>query len=266
MTDEGVKYETFGNTTELPAADADGAKLVGEYYVDNQVFKQEQNGEKIEYKLDPENRTRETISKGNTASTVISHYDGPGGTLAWTSEESGKKWTRNIPGIDGALTAIEYSGEETKPVLQLHDLNGNIVAEAAVSETATKLLKTYNSTEFGVPTSKEPPPKYAWLGTAGIAGELPSGVITQDGVTYVPQTGRPLQTQPVELPLPVNVDEPYERPNADGAERDSTISALRVAEYWAARHAAEAADATKKPPTAAKTRNMVITSINAKSG
>jgi streptogramin lyase len=212
ITDPGVAYETFGNTTELPASDAGGSTLTSEYYVDNQVYKQEQNGEKVEYKLDPEGRTLETISKGNTAATVVSHYDGSGGALAWTSEEAGKKWTRNIPGIGGALTAIEHSGEETKPVLQLHDLQGNIVAEAAISETETKLLKTYNSTEFGVPNGKEPPPKYSWLGAAGVASELPSGVITQDGVSYVPQTGRPLQTEGVALLAISSSATPFARP------------------------------------------------------
>ncbi len=84
-------------------------------------------------------------------------------------------------------------------MLQLHDLQGNIVAEASDNEVETKLLKTYNSTEFGVPSGKGAPPKYSWLGAEGVARELPSGVITQDGITYVPQTGRPLQTEGVAL-------------------------------------------------------------------
>ena len=42
MTDPGIAYETFGNTTKLPAADAGGSELVSEYYVDSQVAKQEQ--------------------------------------------------------------------------------------------------------------------------------------------------------------------------------------------------------------------------------
>lgn len=212
MTDPGVTYETFGNTTKLPAADADGSELVSEYYVDSQVAKQEQGGEKIEYKLDPEDRTRETISTGNTASTVITHYDGSGDAVAWTGEGSGEteKWTRNIPGIEGSLTATEAGeGKTGKPaVLLLHDLQGNVVAEAGISETETKLQKKFNSTEFGVPSGKGAPPKYAWLGAAGVAGELPSGVITQDGVTYVPQTGRPLETESVVLPAVVNTPTP----------------------------------------------------------
>ena len=142
----------------------------------------------------------------------MSHYDGPGGAVAWSTEEAGSRWTRSIPGLDGSLTAVERSGEETKPVLQLHDLEGDIVGEAADNENETKLLKTYNSTEFGVPSGKAPPPKYAWLGAAGVAGELSSGVITQDGVTYVPQTGRPLQSEGLALLAIGNATTPFTRP------------------------------------------------------
>jgi hypothetical protein len=98
------------------------------------------------------------------------------------------------------------------PILQLHDLQGNVIATVRDNENETELLTKYNSTEFGVPTGKEPPPKYAWLGAAGVAGELPSGVITQDGVTYVPIIGRPLQTEGIPLPLPENAATPLSRP------------------------------------------------------
>jgi hypothetical protein len=97
-------------------------------------------------------------------------------------------------------------------VVLLHDLSGNVVGEAALSETETKLLKSYNSTEFGVPSGKEAPPKYAWLGAAGVAGELSSGVVTQDGVSYVPVTGRPLQAEGVVLPAPDNASTPFSWP------------------------------------------------------
>lgn len=216
MTDPGVTYDPFGNTTKLPAADAGGSELTSEYYIDGQVFKQEQNGQKIEYKLDPAGRTRQTITTGTTNSTATTHYDAAGGAVAWTGEGTGEteKWARDIPGIDGTLTATQTGeGKTAKPtVLLLHDLQGNVVAEAAISEAETKLLKKYNSTEFGVPNSKEAPPKYAWLGATGVTSELPSGVITQDGITYVPQTGRPLQTQGITLPTPENTSTPFTRP------------------------------------------------------
>jgi YD repeat-containing protein len=242
LTDPGVTYDAFGNTTALPAADAGEATLTSSYYVDNQVYQQTQSGKTIEYTLDPEERTLETIATGSIK-TVL-HYDGSGGAVAWASEPEGK-WTRNIPGIGGELTATQTN--TTAPILLLHDLQGNVVAEASINEKEPKLLKSYNSTEFGVPTKKEAPPKYAWLGAAGLTSELSSGTITQDGTSYVPQTGRPLQTQPVELPTPNKYYNAYQRPNAEGATWGPIASALRIAESKQAERAQEGA---AEPPGA----------------
>jgi hypothetical protein len=141
----------------------------------------------------------ETVSEGKTAAKVISHYAGSGEALTWTSEGI-EKWSRNIPGIDGALDAVETSGGST--TLELHDLQGNIVGTVGDSESETKLLWSYNSTEFGVPQPGTTPPKYAWLGAGGVATEpsFSSGVSTQGGASYVPEIGRPLQTEPIASP------------------------------------------------------------------
>jgi hypothetical protein len=71
-----------------------------------------------------------------------------------------------------------------------------------VSEAATKLIATYNSTEFGVPQPGTTPPKYAWLGAQGVSSEpsQASGTSTQTGASYVPEIGRPLQTGPIASP------------------------------------------------------------------
>jgi DNA-binding beta-propeller fold protein YncE len=197
LIDSGVEYETFGNTTKLPAADAGEHTLTTTYYVDGQVESQKQSEQTIKYYYDPSGRTMETVSEGKpTSSKVISHYAGPGEAPTWTSEGA-EKWTRNISGIGGELAAIQKSGGT--PVLQLRDLEGDIVGTAAFSETETKLLSTYNSTEFGVPTTNSPPP-YSWLGADGVASELSSGVSTQGGSSYVPEIGRPLQAGPIASP------------------------------------------------------------------
>ncbi len=209
LTDEGVEYEPFGNTTKMPAGDAGGHELVSTYYVDNQVATEEQNKQLDKYTYDPAGRTLETFSeKGTKKAALITHYAGSGNALTWTCEEEGVegkkecsegtgKWTRNIPGIDGALDAIEEDGKV--PVLQLHDLEGNIVGTVADKQTITKLASTYNSLEFGVPSEGKAPPKYAWLGAAGVSTEISfgSGVATQGGESYVPQVARALQTEPV---------------------------------------------------------------------
>jgi hypothetical protein len=195
-TDPGIAYEALGNTTTLPAADAGGNALTSSYYVDGQVASQTQSEKTIDYRYDPAGRTEETeaIVKGKPESTVIDHYAGSGEALTWSSEGT-EKWSRNIPGIDGALDAIQTNAGT--PTLQLHDLQGDIVATVKDSEAETKLASTYNSTEFGVPQPGTTPPKYAWLGANGLATELASGTATKGGVSYVPQDARNLQTEPV---------------------------------------------------------------------
>ena len=204
LIDAGVAYETFGNVTKLSAADAGGNELASTYYIDGQVASQEQKKVAVDYTYDPAGRTMEAVAENpesKTKLTSMSHYAGPGEALTWTSEEEGgvKKWTRNIPGIGGGLDAIQESGKT--PVLQLHDLQGNVVGTAALSETETKLLSTYNSTEFGVPSEGKAPPKYAWLGAVGVSSELTSsGTITDGGGSYVPEIARSLQTSQVVPP------------------------------------------------------------------
>jgi YD repeat-containing protein len=201
LIDNGVEYEPLGDITRLPAADAAGAEggksteLTSTYYTDSAVASQTQDEETIRYNYDPEGRTLETEKAG--AATAISHYPAAGEDVSWTSEASGG-WTRDIPGIDGTLDAIQHRGEAA--VIQIHNLEGDVVATAEDdSEKETKLLSTYRSTEFGVPTTTKPPP-YSWLGAAGVTSEFPSGVIAEGGPSYVPQIAADLQTQGVQRP------------------------------------------------------------------
>jgi hypothetical protein len=196
VIDTGISYDTFGDTTKLPAADAGGNEVTSTYYTSGQLLSQTQSGKTLTYSLDPSGRIRETVTSGSESLKVISHYAGGGSTPVWTGESS-EKWSRNIPGIDGALGAVETNGGI--PVLQIHDLQGDVVGTAAKSETETKLLSTYNSTEFGVPTTGSPP-KYSWMGAGGTATELPSGITNSDTTSYVPQLGRPLQTEAIVPP------------------------------------------------------------------
>lgn len=192
LADGGIVYDAFGNVTKLPAADAEGHELSSTYYVDNAVASQTQNGVTNEYGLDPEGRMRELISG---SSKTTEHYDGPGEAISWS--ESSEKWVRNIPGIDGSLLATQTNGET--PVLQLHDLQGNVVATIGDKAGEGKLLSSYNSSEFGVPNGKTPP-KFAYLGALGLESSFATGVITYGATSYVPQTGRALQSEVVQIP------------------------------------------------------------------
>jgi streptogramin lyase len=223
LTDPGIAYDAYGNVTKLPAADAEGHELTSTYYVDNAVATQTQSGVTNEYKLDPEGRTRELIS-GSTK--TINHYDGPGEAISWS--ESPEKWVRNIAGVDGSLLATQTNGET--PVLQLHDLQGDVVATIGDKAGETKLLSSYNSSEFGVPNGKAPP-KFAFLGAFGTESSLPSGVITYGSTSYVPQTGRPLQSEAVNAPG---------LPGGSGAGAPYTMQEEAWNMQGAAREAAEA--------------------------
>jgi RHS repeat-associated protein len=194
LNSAGVAYEAFGNTTSLPAADAGGTELTSSFYSDNQVATQTQNGETLDYYLDPTGRTIETVSTGKTSSSIISHYMNASESPAWTEEHSAGHWTRYIPGMTG-LAAIQTNGGT--PVLALANLHGDIVATAALSETETKLLSATNTTEYGVPTTGTPA-KYSWLGADQRPTELPTGIVAMGARSYVPQLGRYLQTDPVE--------------------------------------------------------------------
>jgi RHS repeat-associated protein len=194
LTDAGVSYNTFGDITALPAADAAKVALTSIYYTNNQVASQTQGEETIGYALDPAGRTRETIATGPKTSDVVSHYAGPDDVPAWTVNTGGE-WRRNIAGIGGTLVAIQNNAEA--PILQLTNLHGDIVATALKSETATELATKADTSEFGVP-GVVAPAKYLWLGAIQLpTEELPAGVISMGSRSYVPEIGRFLQPDPV---------------------------------------------------------------------
>jgi RHS repeat-associated protein len=123
---------------------------------------------------------------------ITNHYAGPGNSPAWTVNTAGE-YTRNIAGLTG-FAAVQNNTEA--PVLQLTNLHGDVIGTAYLSETATALASTADTSEFGVPTTSLPP-KYSWLGADEIPTELPSGVIDMGARSYVPQLGRFLQPDPI---------------------------------------------------------------------
>ncbi|HEX5309360.1 MAG TPA: RHS repeat-associated core domain-containing protein [Solirubrobacteraceae bacterium] len=194
LTDPGMEYNTFGDITKLPAADAGGSALTSTFYVDGTLASQSQNGETIGYNLDPAGRDREIVSTGTTNSTLTYAYDDESDQPAWTEDTSGKT-TRNVYGFEGSLVATQNGTES--PVLQIEDLHRNIVGTASLSETATGLLSKSDTTEYGVPRTSSPP-RYSWQGVFALRTELPSGVIAMGARSYVPGIARFLQPDPVE--------------------------------------------------------------------
>ncbi len=275
LTDTGVTYDIFGNTTKLPASDAGGSELTSEFYNGNQLKNQTQNGQTIGYNLDPAGRTRETVSTGKVTATEIDHYSGPTSSPAWTGEISGN-WTRNISGISGNLVAIQHNGET--PELQVSNLHGDITATASDSEAATTLSSTTaEASEFGVPAT-EAPPKYSWLGARELPTMLTSGTIAMGARSYIPQLGRFLQDDPIPggsanayaytYGDPVNSFDPSGAYTAtiDGydegyvSEKTNAAVATREAEIHAAEEAALREEAERKAAEAALQAAMPVDS------
>jgi RHS repeat-associated protein len=208
LTDAGASYDPFGDTEKLSAVDAGKTELTSSFYVDSQLASQTQNGETIGYQLDPAGRNNEIVSTGKIAATETLQYAGPGSTPSWTSEPSAS-WTRFTAGMGGGLVATQHNAEA--PVLQLTNIQGDIVATASTSETATSLASTIGeASEYGVPAT-EAPPKFSWLGAHQIPTQLPSGIMDMGARSYVPQLGRFLQTDPI----PGGGSNPYAYTNGD---------------------------------------------------
>jgi hypothetical protein len=72
--------------------------------------------------LDPNGRLRVRTDVGATTGTHTNHYDGDDDSPAWVAEiADGSHWTRNIPGVDGVLAAVQDS------------TSGGTVASAAIA-------------------------------------------------------------------------------------------------------------------------------------
>lgn len=85
--------------------------------------------------------------------------------------------------------------DQVRP-LQLTSLQGDVVATAEPSPTATKLKGTLRFDEFGNPMSGSAG-RFGWLGGKQRRTELPSGVIQMGRRSYIPALGRFLTPDPI---------------------------------------------------------------------
>jgi RHS repeat-associated protein len=189
---ESPTYDPWGRITSLPAEFAGGKALTTEFFSTDMVAKQIQNGVTNTFELDASLRQRQRVQAGGIEGVEVFHYDGPGDSLAWT--QLGSTWTRSITGLGGELAAVQESGSGT--TLRLTNLHGDVVAKASLSPTATKLLVTYRSDEFGNPVSGSAG-RFGWLGGKQRRTELASGVIQMGARSYVPALGRFLSPDPI---------------------------------------------------------------------
>lgn len=192
LLSEGLSYDGFGRITSLPGALAGGKALSTEYFSNDMVATQSQNGVTNSFELDAMLRQRQRLQAGGLEGVEVFHYAGPGDSPSWT--QRGSAWTRSIAGVGGELAAIQESGEEVE--LQLTNLHGDVTAKAALSPTATELKATLRFDEFGNPTGGSAG-RFGWLGGKQRRTELPSGVIQMGVRSYVPAIGRFLTPDPI---------------------------------------------------------------------
>ena len=125
------------------------------------------------------------------------HYSDPSDSPAWSAlrhNGSDAGFRRQIPGIDGALAALQQSGQDTR--LQILNLHGDVVAETPIDPTAPRPTQSFESDEFGNP-KQLPARPYGWLGGKQRRSELVSGVVQMGVRSYVPALGRFTSTDPV---------------------------------------------------------------------
>jgi RHS repeat-associated protein len=193
----GPTYDGFGRITSLPAEFAGGKAtenpLESQYFANDMVAKQTQKGVSNTFQLDSTGRQRQREQIGGVAGVEVFHYDGPGDSPSWTA--LGSTWSRNVTGIGGELAAVQESNGTT--TFKLTDLHGDVVASASSSPTATALLASYLSDEFGEPQPGSTPGRFGWLGGKSRRTELSSGVIQMGARSYIPSLGRFLTPDPV---------------------------------------------------------------------
>jgi RHS repeat-associated protein len=190
---EGITYDDFGRITSLPGVWAGFNKaLTTSYFSTDMVASQMQDGVTNTFQLDASLRQRQRTQGGGLEGVEVFHYAGGSDTPAWT--QLGTKWSRNIGGIGGGVSAIQDSSSET--LLQLTNLHGDVVAAATLSPSATKPVATFEHDEFGVPKLGAAQ-QFGWLGSKGRRTEFASGVIQMGARSYVPTLGRFLTPDPV---------------------------------------------------------------------
>ncbi|MFL5873123.1 MAG: DNRLRE domain-containing protein [Solirubrobacterales bacterium] len=192
LKNEGITYDDFGRITNLPGSLAGGKTLTTEYFANDMVATQSQNGVTNTFQLDATLRQRQRLQAGGLEGTEVFHYAGPGDSPSWT--ERGSTWTRSIPGIGGELVAVQESGKEVE--LQLTNLHGDVVAKAALNPEVTSLKGTFSYDEFGNPTGGSAG-RFAWVGGKQRRSEFASGIIQMGARSYVPAIGRFLSPDPV---------------------------------------------------------------------
>jgi hypothetical protein len=190
LTSTGYTYDTQGDITTTPAADACGSgDLAATYYANDLLASQTQNGQTFAWQLDPTETRFGSYTAG--AVTYTNHFSDAGNNPTWLSGSDGS-WTRNIPGFGGSLAAEVTASGVT---LELTDLHGDVMATATTSPASAQPTATYVYNEFGAVESGRPA-TYGWEGGNQIPGSALGGQLLVGVRAYNPATGRFSQVDP----------------------------------------------------------------------
>ena len=144
----------------------------------------------------------------------------PGPAAPPHGREPAGEFSRNIQGINGRLAAIQNNNE--KPVLQLTNLQGDIIATAEDNETATTPLSTSQEpSEYGHPRDRSPT-QVLLARRDEIPTELPSGITTMGIRPYIPQLGRFSNPTPSPPARPTPTHTPSATPSTKPTPRANT--------------------------------------------
>ncbi len=189
-TNAGYAYDTQGDITTTPSADAGGSGLTATYYANDMLASQTQNGGSMTWTLDPTLGRYATYTQNGV--TYTNHYSDTTDNPTWTSGSDGS-WTRNVTDFNGNLAAEVTASGVT---LELPDLHGDIMATATTSTTAVGPAATYVYTEFGTPEVGTPG-TYEWLGADQISSNALGGQLLMGARAYNTNAGRFSQIDPV---------------------------------------------------------------------
>jgi|SRR5450756_111841 len=190
-TNTGYTYDTQGDITSTPSADADGGgNITATYYANDMLASQAQNGTTMTWALDPTEGRYASYTQGGV--TFTNHYSDGSNNPTWVSASNGG-WTRSLTDLNGMLAAQVTASGTT---LELPDLHGDVMATATTSATSTGSTATYTYTEFGTPENGSPG-TYGWLGGDQISGSALGGQLLMGVRAYNTSAGRFAQADPV---------------------------------------------------------------------
>ena len=208
-TNSGYAYDTQGDLTTTPSADAGGkGNLSATYYANDMLATQAQNGQTMSWALDP--TQGRFASYAASGATFTNHYSDSSNNPAWISGSDGS-WSRNITDFNGMLAACITASGVT---LELPNLHGDIMATATTSPSATGPASTYVYTEFGTLDSGTPG-TYGWEGGNQISQKALGGQLIMGARAYNPNTGRFSQVDPVAGGSANSYDYSLQNPNTN---------------------------------------------------